>query len=68
LIAIRKSSTALSKGPIYRSRKINRVQIDDSFVLQETFEKDINIVMRACSKLQKASNYANPKKGVFFAP
>ena len=68
MIAIRIASTALSNGPIYRSGKINRVQIDDSFVFQGTFEKDINIVMRACSKLQKGSNYANAKKDVFFAP
>jgi len=43
------------------------VYIDDIFVFSNTFEEHVKDVRNACSKLQNAGNYANPKKGVFFA-
>jgi len=35
--------------------------------LTDTFEEHINDVRNACSKLQNAGYYANPKKSFFFA-
>jgi len=43
------------------------VYIDDIFVFSDTFEEHVKDVTNACSKLQKAGYYANPKQGVFFA-
>jgi len=43
------------------------VYIDDMFVFSDTFEEHVKDVTNACSKLQNAGYYANPKKGVFFA-
>ena len=43
------------------------VYIDDIFVFSDTFEEHIKDVTNACSKLQNARYYANPKKSVFFA-
>jgi hypothetical protein len=44
------------------------VYIDDIFIFSDTFEQHIKDVTNACSKLQKAGYYANPKKSKFFAP
>jgi len=43
------------------------VYIDDIFAFSDTFEEHVKDVTNACSKLQNAGYYANPKKGVFFA-
>ena len=43
------------------------VYIDDIFAFSDTFEEDVKDVRNACSKLQNAGYYANPKKSVFFA-
>jgi len=43
------------------------VYIDDIFVFSDTFEERVKDVTKACSKLQNAGYYANPKKSVFFA-
>jgi len=43
------------------------VYIEDIFVFCDTFEEHIKDFTNACSKLQKANYYANPKKRVFFA-
>jgi len=43
------------------------VYIDDIFVFSDTSEEHVKDVMNACSKLQNARYYANPKKSVFFA-
>ena len=43
------------------------VYIDDIFVFSDTFEEHVKVVTNACSKLQNAGYYANPKKSVFFA-
>jgi len=43
------------------------VYIDDIFVFSDTFEEHVKNGTNACSKLQNAGYYANPKKGVFFA-
>jgi len=43
------------------------VYIDDIFVFSDTSEEHVKHVTNACSKLQKASYYGNPKKSVFFA-
>jgi len=43
------------------------VYTDDIFVFSDTFEEDVKDGTNSCSKLQNASYYANPKKGVFFA-
>jgi len=43
------------------------VYIDDIFVFSDTFEEHVKDVTNACSKLQNAGYYANPKKSVFFA-
>jgi len=41
------------------------VYIDDIFVFSVSFEEHVKDVMNACSKLQDAGYYANPKKSVF---
>jgi len=41
--------------------------IDDIFIFSDTLEEHIKDVTKACSKLQNAGYYANPKKSVFFA-
>jgi len=43
------------------------VYINDIFVFSDTFEEHIKDVTKACSKLQNAGYYANPKKSAFFA-
>ena len=43
------------------------VYIDDIFVFSDIFEEHVKDVTNACSKLQTAGYYANPKKSVFFA-
>ena len=43
------------------------VYIDDIFVFSDTSEEHVKDVTNACSKLQNAGYYANPKKSVFFA-
>ena len=43
------------------------VYIDDIFVFSDTFEEHVKDVTNACSKLQIAGYYANPRKSVFFA-
>jgi len=42
------------------------VYIDDIFVFSDAFEEHVKDVTNACSKLQNAGYYANPKKSVFF--
>jgi len=42
------------------------VYIHDIFVFSDTFEEHVKDVTNACSKLQNAGHYANPKKSVFF--
>jgi len=39
---------------------------DDIFAFSDTFEEQVKDVTNACSKLQNAGHYANPKKSVFF--
>jgi len=43
------------------------VYIDDIFVFSDNCEEHVTDVTNACSKLQDAGYYANPKKSVFFA-
>ena len=43
------------------------VYLDDIFVFSDTLEEHVKDVTNACSKLQNASYYANPRKSVFFA-
>jgi len=42
------------------------VYIDDIFVFRDTLEEHVKHVTNACSKLQNAGYYANPKKSVLF--
>jgi len=42
------------------------VYIYNIFVFSDTFEEHVKDVMNACSKLQNAGYYANPKKSIFF--
>jgi len=43
------------------------IYIDNIFDFSDTFEEHIKDVTNACSKLQNAGYYTNPKKSVFFA-
>jgi len=43
------------------------VHIDDIFVFSDTCEEHVKDVTNACSKVQNAGYYANPRKSVIFA-
>src|SRR5712691_22961 len=43
------------------------VYIDDIFVFIDTYEEHVKDITNACSKLQNAGYYANPRKSKFFA-